>query len=167
MFLLIFPSTKRLLLEEINPAQPAQLQLAQRALAPLISPPRLLFLLFLLPTTTTTLPVHVAKPQPRRPIANAQLLAGGDVAQRRVDDALGVEVAGPRDVLAEGVGRVVEEGAEAEGERLGDGAAGGGGPVAGTRRGAGLEKGVGSGEIAVRTDRRKWIVGVTVIRRLT
>jgi hypothetical protein len=76
------------------------------------------------------LALSILKPQPPTAIANAQLLARGYFPESRVGDALGVEVTGPDDVLVEC--RVVEHGAEAEGERLGQGAPviGGGGPIA-------------------------------------
>ena len=76
------------------------------------------------------LPLGILKPQPPTAIANAQLLALGYFSESCVGDALGVEVAGPDHILVEY--RVVEHGAEAEGERLGQGAAaiGGRGPIA-------------------------------------
>jgi len=76
------------------------------------------------------LALSILKPQPPTAVANAQLLALGYFSESRVRDALSVEVAGPDDILMEY--RVVEHGAEAEGERLGQGAAviGGGGPIA-------------------------------------
>jgi len=76
------------------------------------------------------LELGILEPQPPTAIANAQLLALGYFPESRVGDALCVEVAGPDHILVEC--RVVEHGAEAEGERLGQGAAiiGGGGPIA-------------------------------------
>jgi hypothetical protein len=76
------------------------------------------------------LALSILKPQPPTAVANAQLLALGYFSESGVRDALSVEVAGPDDILVEC--RVVEHGAEAEGERLGQGAAviGGGGPIA-------------------------------------
>jgi len=76
------------------------------------------------------LALGILKPQLPTAIANAQLFALGYFSEGRVGDALGVEVAGPDHILVEC--RVVEHGAEAEGERLGQGTAviGGGGPIA-------------------------------------
>jgi hypothetical protein len=91
----------------------------------------------MLPGLSSFTYLRVLKPQPptSTPITNAQLLALRYVSERRVGTALGVEVAGPDDVLVEG--RAVEHGAEAEGERLREGAAVvvRGGPVAAMRLG--------------------------------
>jgi hypothetical protein len=120
----------RILLPHINPhpPQPSQLQLSQRLSGVMV-------LDFLSLDS-----FRVLKPQPPAPVAYAELLARSYVSEGSVGDALGVGVARPDDVLVDL--RVVEHGAEAEGERLGEHAAVvvGGGPVAGM--GLGLVSGM-------------------------
>ena len=88
----------------------------------------------LLITRLALVPVHVRRPQPRAAAADTKLLAHSNVTVGSVGDALGVEVAGPDDVLV--ASGVVQQGAGGEGDGKEKGAAvvGGVRPVAVARR---------------------------------